>query len=178
MQIKQSECQIILYWHEYANEDSFHYGGPAIDLPMESNLIENLKNRNNESITLIEEEIELIGEWMHKTINRKYGNAKYLTGAEKEIYEIIEEEFIKIEEKRQKYQKNVIEEERIKAEEEKIKVLEKAENEAKLQVAETIVHETKEIKNEFDTRSFEEKMKAAIKLKEEIEEIKHKTKGH
>jgi hypothetical protein len=171
MKITTSQSNIILIWNEYANEDSCHYGGPVILLPNELRLVNKLKNMKMNVIELDEDEIEMVGEWMHKTINRKYGNDKYITGIEKEVYEKIAEEINKKEEGK-----------RIRNEENKIIKETKFALENKLQNAGEIVRKTQEIKKDNDKRSIEEKMKAALELKKEIEEIesqiKNKNKNH
>jgi hypothetical protein len=168
VKISSNHFDIILSWYEYATEDSFHYGGSQLIFPEESLLIEKLKSPKNGEITLSDIEIEHICEWMHTTIHRKYGDAKYLVGNEKDIYFVLEFEFNRIEAIHEEHSQKLLKEKHDKEEEERI-MNEQKEAEQLLEVADKM--KQLELKNKF-----EDKFRAAQVLKDEMISLDNKYK--
>jgi hypothetical protein len=88
LSLTPKEIETVLAWYEYANSDSFHFGGPDLEIPVEVMLVRRLRSCKGEFIAEAHH-IDLITDWMEKVVGRRYGSAKFLFGIEKSLYEKI-----------------------------------------------------------------------------------------
>ena len=80
------EIAAIKSWYEYVSEDSFHYGGAQLLLPSEQMLLRKIDAHLGGPISFTTSEIEIINGWMDRSIERRYGDSKYLFGYELRVY--------------------------------------------------------------------------------------------
>ena len=80
------EISVIRSWYEYSTDDSLHSGGSRLQLPSEQVVLDKLTCAENEQFTFSDSELAVITDWMDRSINRKYGSAKYLFGFEQQLY--------------------------------------------------------------------------------------------
>lgn len=87
LNLSAQEIATIRSWYEYVNEDSLHYGGSQLLLPSEQMLLRKIGAHIAGPISFTPSEIEIINDWMIRTVERKYGNEKYLFGHELLVYQ-------------------------------------------------------------------------------------------
>jgi hypothetical protein len=86
--LSSMERDIVLGWSEYCRDDSFHYGGAAIEVPEELAILNGLRETPLERYCRFsEEQVDIIRDWMEKAISRRYGSAQYVTPPEKALHE-------------------------------------------------------------------------------------------
>lgn len=86
LNLSSGEIRAIRSWYEYVNDDSLHYGGGQVLLPSEQMLLRKINGHIAGPMSLTESEIEIIHDWMIRTVARKYGDASYLFGYELLVY--------------------------------------------------------------------------------------------
>ncbi len=86
LELSPHETATIRCWYEYAADDSFHYGGSQLFLPSEQLLLKKLESHVSGTISLTPLEVACIADWMHRTIEKRYGSEKYLFGFELQVY--------------------------------------------------------------------------------------------
>ena len=87
--LSSGEIETIRSWYEYANEDSFHYGGGTLLLPSDQLLLQKLKQSCDKPVTLTPFELEILTDWMDKATGGRGGDEKYLFGFEQLVFEKI-----------------------------------------------------------------------------------------
>ena len=87
LNFSSGEIAAIRSWYEFVNEDSLHYGGGQLLLPSEQMLLCKITNHIAGPMSLTPSELEIINDWMIHTVERKYGDEKYLFGYELLVYE-------------------------------------------------------------------------------------------
>jgi hypothetical protein len=88
--LNRMERDTILGWLEYHRDDSYHYGGAALVNPEEQAIVHSLEETPIERRCVFTDEQALLMQgWMEKAISRRYGSAKYVTPAERSVYEKI-----------------------------------------------------------------------------------------
>jgi hypothetical protein len=85
MKFSMHEKEQIQLWYEYVSQDSGHFGNGMAVFPGEALLIEKIR-KPDENVDFNEYEVEMIRDWMHRNIKRKYGDARYLIGVELNLY--------------------------------------------------------------------------------------------
>jgi hypothetical protein len=88
--LNRMERDTILDWLEYRRDGSYHYGGAALVNPDEQAIVRILEETPFERRCIFtDEQAALVQGWMEKAISRRYGSAKYVTPAERSVYEKI-----------------------------------------------------------------------------------------
>jgi len=78
-------------WFRYISEDSFHYGDGTVIFPSEGIILKKLSS-DDESVEFSEYDLDLIKDWMHQNISKKYGDSTYLLGSELSLYQKLKDE--------------------------------------------------------------------------------------
>ena len=86
LNLSSGEIKAIQSWYEYVNEDALHYGGGHLLLPSEQILLRKINGHIAGPMSLTASELEIIHDWMTRTVERKYGGEKYLFGYELLVY--------------------------------------------------------------------------------------------
>ena len=87
LNLSRGEIAAVRSWHEFVNSDSLHYGGGQLQLPSEQMLLRKISNHIAGPMSLTASELEIINDWMVRTVERKYGDEKYLFGYELLVYQ-------------------------------------------------------------------------------------------
>ena len=186
LNLSPNEIDTIISWHNYCTEDSQHYGNGIAIFPQEQAIIDKL-NQHSTNVSFSDDEIILISEWMDECINRKYGNATVLLGEEQRLFNQISEIAKAIEDNHQKAMKEIL---AAKASSKQVAntntsiiqptkssnsktLFNQNENTAK-QITQSIKPQNSKLSFKTEEElSFEEKVQAAQKLKEEMKDIKN-----
>lgn len=86
--LNRVEIDIILEWIEMSMQHSSRYGGPEILFPSDVILVNKLQ-KSDGACDLSVDEIASIADAMESSVNKRYGNNKYLFGLEKAVYDKI-----------------------------------------------------------------------------------------
>lgn len=80
------EATTIRSWYTYATDESMHYGGGSVVFPTEIMLLSKIDRSGEREQTFTPSEIDLLADWMRKSIRGKYGSATHLCEFEAALY--------------------------------------------------------------------------------------------
>ena len=89
LQLSKEEKQKVLYWYEYVQADSQHYGNGIVIFPEEKVILDELNLRKEGEFRFSDSQIHIIADWMHRAIKGRFGKNIYVVPEEKSVYDKI-----------------------------------------------------------------------------------------
>jgi hypothetical protein len=90
--MNKTECLTALQWYEHAVVDSYRYGGAVTEFPEEQAIVAKLKGCGGAPVELTDFQLELVGDWMDKAVQPRYGPARFVTPHERALHERVRAE--------------------------------------------------------------------------------------
>ncbi|MBL8026672.1 MAG: hypothetical protein JNL74_09695 [Fibrobacteres bacterium] len=154
IELSQKEIEVINSWYEYSRDDSQHYGDGLATFPQEQVVSDKLNNGNPVK-EFSDYEITLIHGWMEESVSRGYGGNTVLIGEERSLFAKFSSIMKSLDERNKTFTETI------------------PKSETKIQTpAKTVTKQAPPKQEESKATSPDDKIAAAQKLRNEMEEIK------